>query len=317
MNGKLSFGQREEAGAMPSPGIDIFQKLVAASRSADRTMARVAQFVIDHQDQMAGLSITNLAQRLEVSETTVFRFCKVLGLHGYKDLRYALAESRGLSAGARLTDFRQDIGNVDAHPLDLVMRRVVEVNSEALLKTMSLVSLPALQEAVDALQNASHIFLVGFGSSAPVTIDASQRFACLGIPAIVHSDPHTLTSATVAASRDTLFLAVSCSGLTRDVIEALDAAGRKGCKRIVITSDRESPVTRVADIVLVSSVRGSPIVHEDLGTKTSQLAIIEMMCVALALQHPERQRLIHDKALFDAEIAKKRVTSPADGMHHS
>ncbi|MDQ0475290.1 MurR/RpiR family transcriptional regulator [Labrys wisconsinensis] len=307
MDGKLRRGRDREVAAAPGIGIDIFQKLVAASRSADRTMARLARFIIDNQDQLASLSISSLAQQLSVSETTVFRFCKILGLAGYKDLRYALAESRGLSAGARLTDFRPEPGSGTVHPLDVVMRRVVEVNSEALLKTMSLVSLPALQETVDALQKASYVILIGFGSSAPVAFDAFQRFSCLGIPAIVHSDPHTLTSATVAASPDTLFVGVSCSGLTRDVVEALDAAGRRGCKRVVITSDRDSPVTQVADIVLISAVRGSPIVHQDLGTKTSQLAIIEMICVALALQHPERQHLVHDKALFDAEIAKKRI----------
>lgn len=307
MKGTQRHGRPDDPPGESKIGVDIFQKLVAASRSADRTMARLAQFIIDNQERIADLSITSLAQRVSMSETTVFRFCKVLGLSGYKDLRFALAESRGLSAGARLTDFRGDPAGEPAHPLDVVMRRVAEVNSEALLKTMSLVSLPALQEAIDALQEASHVFLIGFGSSAPVAFDAFHRFSCLGIPAIVHSDPHSLTSATVAAAPSTLFLGISCSGLTRDVVEALDAAGRKGCKRVIITSDPESPVARVADIVLVSAVRGSPIVHQDLGTKTSQLAIIEMMCVTLALQHPERQRLVHDRALFDAEIAKKRV----------
>ena len=296
-------------GGQPTPitGVDIFQKLVAASRSADHTMARVAQWIIDNQSVMSGLSITMLAMKIEVSETTIFRFCKVLGLRGYRELRYALAESKGLSAGVRLADFNPIADDHAAHPLDLVMRRVVEVNSEALLKTMSLLSLSALQMAIDAVENAKNVFVIGFGSSAPVAFDAYLRFLTLGVAAMVHSDPHTLTSATIAASQDTVFLAISCSGLTRDVIEALDAAGRRGCRRIVITSDANSPVTKVADIVLVSSVRASPIVHEDLGTKTSQLSIIEMICVGLALQHPGRQHLIHDKGLFAAEIAKKRV----------
>lgn len=307
MNGTKRRDQGARIVPYPMIGIDISQKLVAASRSADRTMARLARFIIANQDRIADLSITSLAQQVAVSETTVFRFCKVLGLTGYKSLRYALAESRGLSAGARLTGFRHEPSGKAAHPLDVIARRVVEVNSEALLKTMSLISLPALQKAVDALQRASSVLLIGFGSSAPVAFDAFQRFSCLGIPAIVHSDPHTLTAATVAVSRSALFLGISCSGLTRDVIEALDAAGRRGCKRVVITSDPNSPVTRVADVVLVSAVRSSPIVHEDLGTKTSQLAIIEMMCVALALQYPERQHMVHDKALFDSEIAKKRI----------
>ena len=80
--------------------IDIFQKLVAAARSPDRTMAALSQWIINNQGRAAGLSISSLAQQTGVSETTVFRFCKLLGLNGYKDLRFALAESRGLALGS-------------------------------------------------------------------------------------------------------------------------------------------------------------------------------------------------------------------------
>ena len=71
--------------------IDIFQKLVAAARSADRTMSRLAEWIIGNQTRVASLSISSLASEIGVSETTVFRFCKLLGLSGYKDLRLALA----------------------------------------------------------------------------------------------------------------------------------------------------------------------------------------------------------------------------------
>src|SRR6476659_4829338 len=110
--------------------VDIFQKLVAASRSADRTMARLSQWTLDNQTRVSGLSISAVAQQAQVSDTTVFRFCKLLGLAGYKDLRYALAEGRGLAFGAQLAQPSPKID--DEHPLSSVMRSVIEVNSEAL-----------------------------------------------------------------------------------------------------------------------------------------------------------------------------------------
>ena len=290
--------------------VDIFQKLVAASRSPDRTMARLSQWIIDNQTRFAGLSISAVAQQAQVSETTVFRFCKLLGLAGYKDLRYALAEGRGLAFAAQLANPQPETEG--EHPLASVMRRVIEVNSEALLKTMSLVSLAALQEAVDAMLGAEHVHLLGFGSSAPVAFDFYQRLLMLGLTVSVHSDPHVVAAVTANARRGVLFFGISCSGRTRDLVEAFESAGVQGCKRIAITSDRNSPAAKTADIVLISAVRRSPIAHDTIGTRSSQLAIVEMICVALALQHPDHERLSRGRTLHEKEIAKKRLANAPD-----
>ncbi|MDQ0471098.1 MurR/RpiR family transcriptional regulator [Labrys wisconsinensis] len=291
--------------------IDIFQKLVAAARSRDRTMAGLSQWIIANQDRAAGLSISSLAQQTGVSETTVFRFCKLLGLNGYKDLRFALAESRGLALGAQLAGLPGGGEGATEHPMASIMRRVVEVNSEQLLKTMSLVSLSALEQATEALLAANHIHLVGFGSSAPVAFDAYQRLLCLGLTASAHSDPHVLAAVTANARPGALFFGITCSGRTRDVIEAFETAGTRGLKRIVITSDEKAPVTKVADIVLISAVRRSPIAREVIATRISQLAIVETICVALALNHSDAHEIVHDTALLEQEIAKKRLPERA------
>ncbi len=297
--------QAAEADEGGSIAVDIFQKLVAASRSPDRTMARLSQWIIDNQTRVANLSISAVAQQALVSETTVFRFCKLLGLAGYKDLRYALAEGRGLAFGTQLAHAGPKAD--EDHPLASVMRSVIEVNSEALLKTMSLISLQALQEVVDALQAADYIQLIGFGSSAPVAFDFYQRLLMLGLTVSVHSDSHVLTAVTANARPGALFFGISCSGRTRDLVEAFEAAGKHGCKRVAITSDRNSPAAKTSDITLISAVRRSPVDHETIGTRSSQLAIVEMICVALALQHPDRERLKRGRALHDTEIAKKRL----------
>lgn len=288
-----------------SIAVDIFQKLVAAARARDRTMARLSQWILENQTRVAGLSISATAQQAQVSETTVFRFCKLLGLTGYKDLRYALAEGRGLAFGAQLATPQPD--HDGEHPLTAVMRRVVEVNSEALLKTMSLVSLDALQDAVDAMLAAEHIHLIGFGSSAPVAFDFYQRLLMLGLTVSVHSDPHVLAAVTASTRPGALFFGISCSGRTRDLVEAFESAAALGCRCVAITSDRDSAVAGAAEIVLVSAVRRSPVAHETLGTRSSQLAIVEMICVALALQHPDQERLRRGRLLHDREIAKKRL----------
>ncbi|MBV9634845.1 MAG: SIS domain-containing protein, partial [Methylobacteriaceae bacterium] len=154
---------------------------------------------------------------------------------------------------------------------------------------------------------ANHVHLVGFGSSAPVAFDAYQRLLCLGLTVSVHSDPHVLAAVTANVRRGALFFGITCSGRTRDLIEAFETAGANGVRRIVITSDPGSPATRVADIVLVSSVRRSPLARETIATRISQLAIVEMLCVGIALHYSDSQDLTRESALLAQEIAKKRL----------
>lgn len=308
--------QTEPAGeAAGAPAITIFQKLVGIARSPDKTMAALSQWILNNQALVAQLSISRLAQETAVSETTVFRFCKMLGLGGYRDLRFALAESRGLALGTQLAAAAPEHGDPTDNGFPSIMRRVIDLNTEQLLKTMNLVSPDALQEATELLVGADHIHLVGFGSSAPVAFDAYQRLLCLGLPTSAHSDPHVLAAITANVRRGAVFVGISCSGRTRDTIEALESAGARGLKRIVITSDPNAPIARVADVMLVSAVRRSPVSLDVIGTRVSQLAIIEMICVALALNYPQDNTIVHDTTSLDRELAKKRLPArkPTNG----
>ncbi|MEZ5933865.1 MAG: MurR/RpiR family transcriptional regulator [Alphaproteobacteria bacterium] len=293
-------------------GGDIIQGIVAIARGDDRTMAGLARWLIDHQSQGGGtsLSISDLAQATGLSETTVFRFCKHLGLKGYTELRLALAESRGMLLGAKLAMSVSEPGGPDFDSYALLMRRVVDVNSEQLLKTLQLVSPDQIREATAAMMAADHIHLVGFGSSAPVAFDFYQRLLCLGVAASAHSDPHVLAAITANAKPGVLFLGISSSGRTRDLIEAFETAGEHGLTRIAITSDTASPLAKVADITLVSAVRLSVLAREELATRISQLAIVEMLSVAVAIEHPNRSALLGANSLLEQEIAKKRMPEP-------
>ncbi|MCP4384018.1 MAG: MurR/RpiR family transcriptional regulator [Hyphomicrobiales bacterium] len=297
----------DQAVLEPSAVIDLFQRLVAAARSPDATMRRLAEWVIDHQSRVSDMSISALASEVGVSETTVFRFCKLVGLSGYRDLRLALAEGRGVALGTRLAQAATSDGEDEGSPFAGIVRRVIEVNSEALIKTMGLVSPSHLAAATEAIVQANHIHLVAFGSSAPVAFDAYQRFLCLGLTVSVHSDPHILAAVMANVRPGALFFGITCSGRTRDLIEAFESAGTGGFPRVVVTSDPNSPATGVADIVLTSSIRRSPIARETIATRISQLAIVEMLCVGIALDHSDRATISREEKKLEEELAKKRL----------
>ena len=288
---------------------DVFQSLMSVARSDDKTMAPLASWILSHQNETGKLTISELARKTGVSETTVFRFCKLLGMKGYKELRLAMVEGRGLAMGTQLVsnalpgDGQTEAqGNGDASS---IMQRVIEANIEQLTRTVSLVSPDALEQVSQMLLEANQIQVIGFGASAPVAIDACRRFLSLGLSATAHSDPHILAVVTAQSKPGTVFLGISCSGRTRDLIECFETAGERGHGRILITSDPESRATQVADQLLISAVRRMPPALDIVGTRVSQLAIIEAICVALS--ENDSQNINHETGQLEQEIAKKRM----------
>lgn len=49
---------------------------------------RVIQFIINNAKACKGLSLTELARKLYVSRSAIFRLCKHLGLSGYNELKF-------------------------------------------------------------------------------------------------------------------------------------------------------------------------------------------------------------------------------------
>ena len=303
-----------DAGASEAQGIAIFQKLVSVARSPDHKMAELSRWVLAHESTAAGMTITEFARKTDVSETTVFRFCKILGLGGYKDLRFALAEGRGVAMGAQLAGGQLDALAKDHDGFGTILRGVIESNTEQLLKTANIISLEALSQATKLVLEAGQVHLVGFGSSAPVAHDAYRRFISLGIPASLHHDPHMLAAVTANARAGAVFFGVSCSGRTRDMIESFETAGRLGLPRIVLTSDPDAPVCAVSDVTLVSAVRRSPLALDIVGTRISQLAIIEAISVALMESGSGETHPGSNADGLADEIAKKRLP---EAMHNT
>ncbi len=53
---------------------------------------QIIQFVLNNPKDCSKLSLARLAKKLYVSESAIFRLCKKLGLTGYSELKFDLAE---------------------------------------------------------------------------------------------------------------------------------------------------------------------------------------------------------------------------------
>jgi len=240
---------------------------------------RVAKYIVENSQRVASMSIGELAKATGSNKTAVVRVSKLSGYQGYRGLRAALIEHRGVLRGAELVGFDLPSGAEGVDNLLNLAREVVKINIEVLQDTLNLLDERTLLRAANTILCAKHVFLVGFGTSSPVVQDAYQRFLRLQVPSSTCSDAHVLASIVVTMGPDDLLFCISYSGASRDIIEALETAKRRKAPTITLTSVPRSASAQLSDTVLICAVRRTP----QIAARVAQLVVIDIICAIIAL----------------------------------
>lgn len=238
---------------------------------------RLALVILDDPAGASTLSIQTLAEVAGVSQASVTRLCRSLGLDGYPQLRLALAAETG---GAGPVPAEGDIAEGD--DLAHVVRKIAQLDGQAVIDTAQLLDVDSLERAIDALSRARRIDIYGVGASAIVGADLAQKMTRIGRVAVPYSDAHLgLTSAATLGPGD-VAIAISHSGATKDTLDMLRAAAGMGAHTIAVTNNRTSPLGREADDVLVTAARESVFRAAATASRLAQLLVIDCMFVGLA-----------------------------------
>lgn len=265
-----------------------------------KTEQKVAQYVLNHAELVPTMTTKELANKAAVSEASVIRFSKAVGVESFKAFKIALAEKLATTK-EYLTDF-SIIHKKDA-PYEL-FQKVVHVNQGAIDLLRSSVSKRELDRAIDALMQARKVVFFGVGGSTIAAMDALYKFTKLGFQAEFSQDFHYMLSLIPYLNEQDVFVAISMSGRTKDVLELAEFAQNKGAKLIAITNISKSPLYKMADIVLAT-----PVVEKDfrIGSMTSRMTQLTMIdSVYLTLFHRVGKEVITQYHEARDEMVKLR-----------
>ena len=83
---------------------DIYplHNLLSASHQMSESSLKVAKFIVENPKRVASMSIGELAKATGSNKSAVVRVSKLSGYKGYRGLRVALIENRGVLRGAEL-----------------------------------------------------------------------------------------------------------------------------------------------------------------------------------------------------------------------
>ncbi len=278
----------------------IEQRLPAFSR-AESTVAR---WVLQHPRQAAEMTLAELAETSQSSEPSVVRFCRRLGLSGYREFTRKLTEALSQPQNLVHRDVSADDSQHDA------VAKVLDASIQALLSTRAQIDNLPIDDCVMAMANSRQLVFAGLGASAQVAADACQKFFRLGTPCSALTDtPMMLQFAAIVEAGD-VFILISNSGRWPESIVAAEMAKERGAVVIAITAPG-TPLANCASLNLACEGVEDSSVYTPMSSRLAQLALLDALQVALALRlgEPAAERLQRSKDALQTGQLRRRLES--------
>ena len=239
---------------------------------------KVADFILANSHEIMHLSVTEIAAKSGASEATVVRFCRSLGYGGYQDFKLTLARD----TVSPIKSIHEDLEKSD--DISTITHKVFQNNIQALTDTLAVLDMKEMEKAVDAISKAGKVLIIGVGTSAPNVQDAYNKFFRIGLNCSCQTDSHLQVMEAALLNKGDVLIAISHSGSTKDPIETLLAAKKRGAVTICITNNSLSPITKEAHISLLTASRETRFKSEALASRIAQTSIINALLMALSLQ---------------------------------
>lgn len=262
--------------------MSIQSSMQALSDGYPPSMKRIAEVVVARPQVVVEMTISELARLCETSETTLVRFARTLGFPGYAALKLQMAAE--LAAETAQLGTESSYGS-DIAPTDTLAETVAKISGSELFgirETAASLDLDTLQQVIDAVATAERTVAFGVAASNMGARDLREKLLRIGRIALGFTDAHDAVSSASLLGADDVVIGFSHSGQTREVCELLRVAHAGGATTVAITNVRESPVTRDADLTLLTSVRETTFRSGAMASRIAQLTIVDYIFVGVA-----------------------------------
>lgn len=256
----------------------LLMKLSALRSGMTASERKITDTILKAPREVIHLSITGIAQQANVSDATVVRLCKRLGMQGYQELKLTMAQELVTSTDRIYEDVRED------DTTDLVLDKVFLATKRALEYTLSVIDRRQFEGAVEAIAKAGKVFIFGCGNSAAVAMDLQHKLMRIQINATAYVDAHMQCISSIQLRMGDVCVAISHSGSSRAVVESAQLAKKSGATVICMTGVGPSPLSRISDFRLDAASREVKYHIVALSSRISQYTIIDSIYTALAIR---------------------------------
>jgi len=254
---------------------DILLTMRTLLPELSKAHTQIAEMVLADPQWAVQTNVEDLAARAGVAKPTIVRFARAVGCEGLKDFKLKLAGSLALGSSY----LHRAVRTSDT-PAE-VINNVVGSTLAALAEWRRALDPELLNKAAKALDKARRVDCYGTGATSHfLAQDLQARLFRLGLTATSYTDAYLQLVAAATLGSDDAVVAISFVGRMPTLLETVAMARSRGATIITITR-ANTPLARMADIVLAVDVPADATMPVGTDAYITQTMMIEMITILL------------------------------------
>ncbi|CAH0537365.1 SIS domain-containing protein [Vibrio marisflavi] len=261
---------------------------------------KIAESVLADPGLVVKLSSAELAKVAGVSQSAIIKFTQKVGCKGFTQFKVAISQELG-RVQAQDIDSENHLHNhiTSKDSLAEIADKLAQEKINAIRDTTSSIREAELQQAIELINNAHRVQIVGVGGSALVARDLAYKLLKIGITSIAEVDAHVqLTRAKALDSKD-VQIVLSYSGKGSEVQLITQAAKDSNVPIVAITSIHKSPLRSLASICIDCIADESKWRSSSISSRAAQNVVIDLLFIALV----QKRGKLAESLIKDASIA--------------
>ncbi|SEK29472.1 transcriptional regulator, RpiR family [Pseudobutyrivibrio ruminis] len=254
---------------------DLISKINENYGRMSKGQKLLANYIIDNFDKAVFLTAAKLGDIIGVSESTVVRFASFIGYKGYPEFQQALEEM--VRTKLNTTDrIELTNGGIEQNG---VLRSVLSADALKVKNTMESIDEAAFENAVEAINGARRIYIVGLRTCAPLA-----SFLAFYLNMIFDNVINLQTSSTselfeqmIHINEEDCIIGISFPRYSMRTLKALEFANNRRAHVVTITDSIHSPMNLYSSCNLIAESG----MHYVVDSLVAPLSVINALIVEL------------------------------------
>jgi DNA-binding MurR/RpiR family transcriptional regulator len=220
-----------------------------------RSQKDVAQYIVDHLDEVAFQTAEELARRANTSSSTVVRFSQALGFEGFPELQHSAREEyrrkvASGAAGGAVAGSPEPLFSLDQNEFETA----IAADYQNVEETAKRVSRTDVEAAIDAIVEAERVLVCGTDQMAFFASYLRHLLMLLDLRAEIVASPSQEALSRLGRIDDkTLVVGLSAGRPHPLVVRAMKLARHRKARTVAVTDATLSEVAKLAQIRLYYS----------------------------------------------------------------
>ncbi|WP_286909366.1 MurR/RpiR family transcriptional regulator [Clostridium sp. UBA1652] len=253
----------------------VLDKILSVYGNLFEAEKKIADYVINNSEKVIEMTVSELANKSNVSEATIIRFCKKCDFRGFHDLKISIAKEM---VSLEETNISNDL---DTNNIEQSLQNILANKIEELKQTISMMNGDIIKEILEIIKNARIVQFTAVGNTIPVAMDGAYKFNQLGISSVVNTIWETQLAYTYTLTENDVVIAISNSGSSKKLVTLLDIANEKGATTISITNHEKSPLANKSTYHINTATREKLFLDEFSFSRVSAMVVIEALYLLL------------------------------------